>query len=165
MPGYGDNPYGNAPYGDVSLIAIKAAVVAAVKAVDGAGDNAYYYQPYVKTDAALKATFGQANGPLLGWTVARESTAARDRTVGGVEETHLLVLRGYHAINEDGTSELAFEALVEAVRAALRSNRTLTFTAFITNPPPSVRTAEARMYCGVLVHYAEIALYAQEYPV
>lgn len=101
---------------------------------------------------------------MQGWTITREQTTERVRNQSRANDrTHLMVIRGYRAIDNATASEKSFQALLEAVCDALRAeeNGQLDGTADLVGPPV-VRITEPREFSGYLVHYAEIAFPATE---
>jgi hypothetical protein len=109
----------------------------------------------------FKTTIGGVD-QIRGWEISRRSAGERPSEFGPVnEESHLFVVRGYMAINDAAATEKTFNALIEAVGAAFRSNQTLSGTAhrhdFI-----QAEIIEARTFGSVLCHYCELALTVHE---
>lgn len=107
------------------------------------------------------------SGPLAylqGWTITRESSAEEKLSQERRNKRrHLMVIRGYRALDQDGSTEKAFQDLVETVCGALRAKELDQLpdagvpTALLVGPP-SVRIAEARTFSDFLVHYVEIIM-------
>ncbi len=107
---------------------------------------------------------------INGWTISR--TSVQDgRTEYGVRWTaHEFRLRGIYGLSDEDASELVFQALVDRVVDAFRSDPTLGGVCVTTNPHGygsttpdqygvAVSTIENRMFGTVLCHYAEATLY------
>jgi len=93
--------------------------------------------------------------------VSRVQTAEAFDGFGKVERTHQFKIYGVLALKDDDATEVTFQALVEGVCTALRTNGTLNSTAEESGPP-QVPVLEPRLFGGVLVHYCEIVLEATE---
>ena len=146
----------------MSVAILRAAIKTAIESVASVG-VVTDYEPYVRTEAEIKIFFQVAEATqLLGWTVTRERTEERDSSTGLDMDQHLMVLRGYAAVNANAASEKAFQDLIETVRARLRQERVNGFGGQFNVHPPNVRTVEARLLSGVLVHYCEITLPCDE---
>lgn len=132
-------------------------------AVNGAGKvNAY--RRAVSADVDLLAAYkDDATGMIRGWDITRESTASEDHTVGATQELHTIVMRGFMSVNDANASEKTFQDLIESVRAAFRAKRNLNGSA-IDSTPMQARTVSAATIGGVLVHYCELTIVAQEFP-
>jgi hypothetical protein len=97
---------------------------------------------------------------MQGWTITREASLETKRSQERLNSRrHVIVIRGYRAIDNDTSSEKAFQDLVESVCVALRAEELdqLNATAHLVEPP-SVRIFEPRDFAGYLVHYVEIVL-------
>ena len=141
-----------------TLADVRAALKTALEGIAGIG-IVTDYEPYFRTEAELKQFFQAAEGEaLLGWTITRERTEEKDLTTELNEREHLMVIRGYAAMNVQAASEKAFQDLVETVCDRFRAAQITDFDDEILADKPTVRTIEARLLGEVLVHYAEIAL-------
>ena len=119
------------------------------------------YEPLARRQEDFERFFVNATlGLVRGWTITREASPETVRNQARVNDRrHLMVIRGYQAIGADGTTEKAFQDLVETVCDALRvkHNDQLNTTAREIGPP-SVRVLEPRVFSEYLVHYVEIAM-------
>jgi len=104
------------------------------------------------------------SGGLQFWMLSREATAARDLGPRFTARRHTLALHGYYAVSDAAGSERTFQALVEAVAAALAADRTLGATARHSGPA-QVRAVDFRIINNVLCHHAELALVVEDRPV
>jgi hypothetical protein len=118
------------------------------------------YERYATRPEALKALFVQG-GKLHGWTITREKTPAVYRMNLHTERHHRFVLRGYYALDDGAASEKTFQDLLEAIEVAFRSNVTLNDTAELAGPLQVERVTPV-LFAGVLCHFAELSLEAQE---
>ena len=141
----------------------EAAIIAQLKTilegVSGIG-TVYAYEPYTPDLRRFKELF-VAGGRVNAVTVTREATRAVERTNTQVERQHRFVIRWYYAVDTEGTTETAFQALLEAAFTALLDNYTLGGTAE-TSTPLQVDSVRPVMFAGVLCHRAEMSLEAQE---
>jgi hypothetical protein len=155
----------------VSRVAdIKARCVELLQPIVAPG-KVYAYSPYGNTEAALKAVMLDSTGKIHLWAVIRESTPSEDRSIPAVEDHHKLVFRAWAGLVGDGSeSEAAFTEEIEAVRDAFRSNRSLkkldgTDPKVFFCKPMQVRTQMTGTLVGYLVHYAEVTMEAEDYPI
>lgn len=148
----------------MSLAQIRAALKATVLTVPQVGIVSDF-EPAVTREEDLKTYFlNPALGYVLGWSMTRETTAARDATNESDFDEHLLVLRAYRAVDNAGASEKQLQDLVELVRTAIRaeeSGRWNDLVQFVR--PPQVRIFEARLFGAVLVHYCEVTVLVTEH--
>lgn len=122
------------------------------------------YRRNITTEAERNAMFkDEATGMIRAWDITRESTTSSDRTVGGTDDLHTLVIRGFMSISDKDQSDLAFQNLIEAVRAALRVKRNLNGKV-IDSTPVQARQVTAATVMGALVHYCELSFQAEEFP-
>jgi hypothetical protein len=128
-------------------------------AVSGIG-VVHDYERYAVEASALKALF-VTGGRLHGWTITRERTPSVYRTNVQTERRHRFIIRGYYALDDSAASEKTFQDLVEAVEAAFRTNDTLNGTAEVAGPLQVERVGPV-LFAGVLCHYVELSLEAQE---
>lgn len=147
----------------MSVQTIRTALAAAVASVASVG-VVTAFEPLATRREDFETYFKHASlAYIQGWTLTRESTDEREKDTEENWATHLFVIRGYRALGTDGSTETAFQDLVEAVRARLRREQRdqlggeATFVG-----PPSVRIIEPRTFGGYLVHYAEIAVRCTE---
>ena len=146
----------------MSVAVLRAAIKTAVESVANVG-LVHDYEPYLKSDAELRTFFQVTDAAaLLGWTITRERTEERDAFTDLDMDSHLMVIRGYAAMQGQAASEKAFQDTIEAVRTRLRQERVNRFGGLFDVHPPNVRTVEAREYVGKGVHYCEITMACDE---
>lgn len=77
------------------------------------------------------------------------------------EKIHTFIIRGFLRIKDASATEKIFNALIEAIATAFRSNKTLNSTAqdhdFI-----QAEVIDSRTFGGVLCHHAELILTVYE---
>ncbi len=112
----------------------------------------------------FKATIGgedQIRGWEIGRRSAKETKVIIGVTTGGNERAHVFLLRGYLRVKDADASEKTFNALIETISTAFRSNLKLNNTVerhdFI-----QAEIIDFRVFGGVLCHYAELTLTAYE---
>jgi hypothetical protein len=139
--------------------------------------NVYDFTPYGKDEKSIRDIMLDASTPPIihFWAVTRESTPSDDLAVGGsgVQDKHKLVFRGWYGLNDDGElSGKAFTEEIESIRQDFRSNRSLKDASGPSGQdakcffcsPMQVRTQITGSFAGFLVHYAEVTMECQDYP-
>lgn len=147
----------------------RAALVALIAAVPGVG-VVHDYQRYTRSEAEFRQLYvatiaGQPQ--LRGWHVSRTSVRERSLGLGRNLVQHGWTIRGYMALADAEQSELTFDGLVEAIRAAYRANPTLgglaTGEPLGTDDGIQVADMGPANFAGVLVHAAVLTLQTTEY--
>lgn len=95
---------------------------------------------------------------IRGWEISRRACPESLQTLGEVDRPQNYIIRGYMGLNDAAATEKTFNTLIEAIAAALRSNLTLNHVANLGHDYLQVERIEARMFGGVLCHYAELGL-------
>jgi hypothetical protein len=122
------------------------------------------YRRAVSSEADVSRLYKDVDaGEIRAWDITRETTVSNDRTVGAVEDLHLIVIRGYMSVRDADATEKTFQNLIECVRAAFRVKRNLNGKV-LDSTPMQVRTVTAATVSNVLVHYCELTLQAQDFP-
>jgi hypothetical protein len=148
----------------------RAALVALISAVPDAG-RVHDYQRFAREDGAFRAhyvhTLPGGAKQLRGWQISRVGVDESLVGVGRGLMQHAWVIRGYMALDDAAATELAFDALVEAIRAAFRADPTLggLSTAEPIDGEDGIQMSDAGavMFCGVLCHSALLTLKTREY--
>lgn len=148
----------------MSLAAIRTALATTIQTVPAIG-VVTAFEPAVTRDEDLKTYFlDEGLGYILGWSITRESTTARDATTSSDFDAHLLVIRGYRALDNAGASETALQDLAELVRTAIRAERNTCWNGLVQFiDAPQVRVFESRLFGAVLVHYCELTVLITEH--
>ncbi len=131
--------------------------------VGAGGANVTAYQPVMTAPGSIPADLKDGSTVHF-WSVTRESTAEARLNNIETQRNHTLVMRGYYEVGNAATSEPVFQALVEAVMAALRATYTLAAPASVEwLAPPQASAIGPRLLAETfLVHYVEIRSDAQE---
>lgn len=131
--------------------------IAAIPAVGVVTD----YEPFAIREEDFKKYFlAKGAAVVLGWTITRESTESEENSQAGDQETHVMVVRGYHALQRAGASEQDFQTLIELVRGTMRAARSGLYGlggALFRVEPPQLRLVDTRLFTDIYVHYCEIA--------
>lgn len=148
----------------MSLAQIRTALKATVETVPNVG-VVTEFEPAVTREEDLTTYFVDSElGYILGWSMTRETTTGRDATNMSDFEEHLLVLRGYRAVDNKGESEKELQDLVELVRTAIRAQEATCWNGLVQFVGhPNVRIFEARLFGAVLVHYCEVTVLVTEH--
>lgn len=148
----------------------RAALVALLLAVPNVG-RVHDYQRYAREDSAFRThylhTLPGGAKQLRGWQISRVGVAEQLVGVGRVLNEHSWWIRGYLALDDAAATELAFDGLVEDIRAAYRADPTLgglsTAEPITEEDGIQMRDAGPVMFCGVLCHSALLTLQTREY--
>jgi hypothetical protein len=143
----------------MSLAAIHDAIVALLEGVPNIG-LVHGFERYATQADALRALF-VTGGRLHGWTLTRDRTTATYRTNTQTERRHHFVLRGYYALDDSAASETTFQSLIESIEEVFRTDDTLGGTAEVAGPMQVVSVGHG-LFAGVLCHFAELTIEAQE---
>lgn len=142
---------------------IRDAIVTTLAAIPDIG-KVHGYQRYSARAKDLVDVYAY-KGQLRGWFVRRFSVVDKDVSLGSRRETTHWYIRGYMAIDDANQSELAFDALLDAIRAAFRAewlptNLGSTVIHRIYNEQMDISIDETGpvMFAGVLCHSARCSL-------
>lgn len=123
------------------------------------------YQRFASREAEMKALYVANIGgadQLRGWFVTRTATRERAFTLGTTVQRASWAIVGYMALSDADASELAFDGLVEAIRAAWRANPTLggLVAPVASDDEAGIQVDELAtvLFCGVLCHQARLSL-------
>lgn len=157
-----------------TLAAIRAAIVAMHQAVPGVG-QVHDRERYLRTEDKFSELYvydpaGGAARQLRGWWWRRVSTEEKTIGTGTTMNVHTWQCRGYMALNDAEASELAFDELIEAFRAAVRADPSI---GGVCEQSPymdgdgtdGVQVVDAGpvTFCGVLCHSAVLQLRTWSY--
>lgn len=155
----------------MSHAAIRDALGALIAAVPNAG-QVHTRERYIRDENKFRALylFTPAGGQeqVRGWWLRRTATAERGVNVARNVETHTWQIRGYMALNDAANTEGEFDALVEAMRDAVRADPTL---GGMCQQSPlgdeqdglQVLDSGPVLFCGVLCHSALLELKTWSY--
>lgn len=148
-----------------TLQQIRDAIKAKMNAVAGIG-KVHTYERYTQQQSALATLYKDtASGRLLGWNIRRAGTREVFLDTGRWVIDHDWKIRGFMALDDADATEQTFDALIEAIRDAFRSDDSLGGLIFSTcidtkNSQAGVQVEEAVpvLFAGVLCHSARLAL-------
>jgi hypothetical protein len=151
----------------MSESAIRAQIDAILSGVTNIG-KVYDYERWASDWSTFigffKTTISDVD-QIRGWEIGRRSYAEKKVVIGvgssSHEGTHVFIIRGYLGVNDASATEKTFNALIEAVAAAFRTNKTLNGTAK-DHDYIQAEVIDARMFGGVLCHYSELSLTVYE---
>lgn len=126
--------------------------------------NVHAYQRLAQDWATFLARFKDVSTTpdcARGWTISRKSSAETRSTSLQNERIHTLTIRGIRSLDDSVASEVQFQAEIETVCNKLRETYNLTATCELADPPQVV-IVDVRNFGGVLCHYCEIEIKAQE---
>ena len=144
-----------------NLETIQAALVLLVRNAVGV-ENVYSGSRLTDDWNSFIEQFRDASGLIVhGWTVQfSKNEETRNNSLEN-EVTYHFVIRGYRTLEAGGDSEAAFDKSLMAVADAVRATHDFTATAELSYPA-EVTIKDERVFGGVLVHYGEITVRAQE---
>lgn len=153
-----------------SLAAHRAALVALLQAVPDVG-WVHQRERFARDEAAFRALYlyTPAGGTqqLRGWWLRRVATSSMSTSTARALDVHSWELRGFMAFDDAAASEIAFDALIESMRAAVAADPTL---GGVADPgpldePEGLQLVEAGpvRFAGVLCHSAVLTLKTWSY--
>lgn len=136
--------------------------------------NVHTYERYVREEGKFRDLYlyTPASGieQLRGWWMRRVSTQESTLGIGRNMEVHTWQIRGYMALNDFESSEHEFDALIEALRDAVRADPTL---GGVCEQSPlgegdatdglQVVDSGPVLFCGVLCHSALLEIRTWSY--
>ncbi|HSV78904.1 MAG TPA: hypothetical protein VLK85_06815 [Ramlibacter sp.] len=154
-----------------TLAEIRAAIVAKHQAVPNVGvvhDRERYTREETKFRELFVTTPAGADKQVRGWWWRRVATRETTVSTGTVMNVHTWECRGYMALADAESSELAFDALIEAFRDAVRADPTLGGVCeqnAMEGEEDGVQVMDAGpvLFCGVLCHSAVLQLKTWSY--
>lgn len=135
-------------------------VLAITSGVEGAGVG-HRYQRWAETYEQFLDLFKDAAGRINGFCITRDRAGEKTVTTSHNERIHRIRMRFYRGLNDADASELDFQQYIDDTCTAFRSKRTLNGAAADTTPV-QVEVIDNRMFGGVLCHFAELVLAAEE---
>lgn len=144
----------------MTIDAIRTAIVAQLTGVAGVG-TVHRFQRYAHKQSDFK-TFYESDGKVLGWFVRRISTAEREDTNTYNKVIHRWRIEGVMSLDDATESEVAFDALIEAVRDAFRNDETLgdVVETTVVDGQAGLQLDDSgpAMFAGILCHHARLSL-------
>lgn len=157
----------------MSHAVIRAALAALIAAVPDVG-QVHDRERYLREEGKFRElyVYTPSNGieQLRGWWLRRTATQESTLAIGRNMEVHTWQIRGYMALNDAEASEHEFDALIEALRDAVRADPTL---GGVCEQSPladgdatdglQVADSGPVLFCGVLCHSALLELRTWSY--
>lgn len=141
----------------MSLNSVRSAIVAKIETVPNVG-VVHGFQRYTKSTRDLKEFYAYQGG-VRGWYVSRTRTAETVDTCTSNKEAVTWSIVGYMSFNDEQQSEIAFDTLIEAIRAAFRTTETLGGVVdgidYQGRAGLQLDAQEPVMFAGVLCHMAQ----------
>ncbi|HYE35503.1 hypothetical protein [Methylocaldum sp.] len=150
--------------------AIRTAIVAKLNSVADIG-RVHAYERYANQMADLSALYawdaGSGQKQLRGWFARRVGIQESKPSEPTFRETITWQIRGYLALSDAAASELAFDDLIDAIRAAFRADDTLggaVATCWIDDEA-GIQSDDAGpvLFANVLCHSARLILKTRRY--
>ena len=122
---------------------------------------------YSRSRAVFKELMS-SGGKVNGCMVYRQATPAERFDVPNITRTHHFKIVYLYELDDESASEDTFQALLDAIFEAFKSNYTLNGTAMnsgpiqIENVDTDIIESEKEQVPGTLVHMAELSLIAEE---
>ena len=142
----------------------RAALVATLAAVPGIG-AVHDRERYATQAATLRALYvvqTDDGEQLHGWYVRRLAFRVERNGAGLKRVFTTWQLRGFMALRDESASEIVFDAVIDAVRAAVDADPTLggavQSTLFEREVGPQLTASGPVMFAGVLCHAADMTL-------
>lgn len=142
----------------------RAAIVAAMQAVPGMG-AVHDRERYAAQAATLRALYvvqTETGEQLHGWYVRRLAFRVERNGAGLRRVFTTWQLRGFMALQDEAGSELAFDAVIDAVRGAFDADPTIggavQSTLFEKEVGAQLTASGPVMFAGVLCHAADMTL-------
>ncbi len=154
----------------MSVATVRSAIVARLESVADIG-VVHAYERYAHDLSALKALYYSApHAQIRGWHVRRPATSERGNILGRTVESIRWRILGVMSLDDAAQSELAFDALIEAVRNAFAQDETLGGTVDQCTSPDDngesciqLDDSGPAMFGGVLCHVARLGLLTIRY--
>ena len=144
----------------MSLEIVRTAIVSLMQAVPGIG-KVHAYERYAVQQRDFRDLY-TTDGRLLGWHIRRVSSAERAVDTTQTEVVHRWRIQGVCGLEDGAATEIAFDTLIENLRAAFRATPTL--GGLVTDMTDGdlaglqLDDSGAAMFAGVLVHQARLTL-------
>ena len=124
------------------------------------------FEPHTTRIEEFKTFFEAPNTNLInGWTISREAVATLQQSDGfRFSRTHSIIVRGRMALQTDGSTELVFQDLIDAILDAFDGNQVI----WVKQPEensqgPQVDIQETEVHGSMLVHMCEMRFEVEEF--
>lgn len=144
----------------MSLAAVRQAIIDTMTTVAGIG-LVHGYERYTNSQKDFRALY-EANGQVLGWFVRRVTTRELIDTSHRNREVVGWRIQGYMSLDDATGSEILFDTIIEALRAAFRIDETLGDVVDTTMVDDKVGLqlddSGPVMFAGILCHGVRLSL-------
>lgn len=144
----------------MSTAAIRDKIVAKLTAIEGFG-LVHRFERYAHKQSDFKALY-ETDGKVLGWFVRRISVAEQQDTTTYNGEVMRWRIEGFMSLDDATETEITFDALIDAARAAFRSDLTLggAVETTVVDGQAGLQLEDSgpAMFAGVLCHRARMSL-------
>jgi len=145
---------------------VRSALVARIQSVPGIG-IVHAYERYELKAEKLAALYSDADGRLFGWHVRRVALREVSQALGASIEDTDWQITGYRQVVDAEASELAFDALIDSLRAAFQSDESLggTVATTVVEDRLGLQLDESGLFlfAGVVCHAAQLSLTTRRY--
>jgi hypothetical protein len=123
------------------------------------------FERFAENLAKLKPLY-VTGGKINGWYIRLQKTSRSSPFMGRIKVVHTWQIRGFMSLDDATTSELTFDALVEAMQLAFKADETIGGVVAATvledtdGGPAGLQRDDAGpvMFCNVLCHSATLRL-------
>ncbi len=141
----------------MSESAIRAKIKTTLQGVSGIG-AVHDYDRYSRSLAEFfKLMSGGSPAKINGWMIHRGKTPAQRDNAATIQRAHTFTITGIYELDDENASEKTFQALLEAIFEAFKSDITLGGTA-LNSDPLSIDDVDVDEYGNRLFHVAELTL-------
>jgi len=155
----------------MSYATVRAAIKTALEAVTGITGGAGRVQdhhPQLTRKEDYIAKLGNTAANLInGWTISRQSFAERNQDAGfRYQIVHDILVRAYHSMNTDGTTETTFQDLLDTAALAIRGSVAI----WVDHPEDEENAMQGEIIAPVtfgswMLHHAQIKFRVEEFVV
>lgn len=150
------------------VAAIRTAIAAKLAGIEDIG-VVHEYERYAKNHAAMAELYTWKPKQLRGWFIRRVTTGEASKHRGRGVEHITWDIRGFMALIDDDQSELVFDALIEGIRDAFRTDDDLggqvDQTTLPSNSESGIQLIDSgpAMFANILVHACRLRLNTVRY--
>lgn len=116
----------------MSEATVRAQIKTILEAVDGIG-VVHDYERYSRSLAKWLQLM-RSEGTVNGWTIHRQATPSERDNMPTIKRLHHFKITGVYELNDATATEKTFQALLEAIYTAFKSQQTLSGTCIDSGP-------------------------------
>lgn len=148
-----------------TLEQIRAAIVAKMETVDDIG-RVHGFERYAREQKRFLELYKpELHDEIRGWFVRRVGTVGTSPALTRHSALHRWRISGFMSLDDERQSEVAFDTLIEALRAAFRADETLNglIGGMSDGRVSGLQLDESQpvSFAGVLCHSARLTLYTR----